>query len=91
MMWPCFSSSLDLSGRLKYWMHGVSPQLFYRAMGFTVTRSSWLVQISDTELPISPDSSSDATGFTVAVSINPPRCASCRPRLRIPTLRRILN
>ena len=43
--------------------------------GFSVTSSS--LPVSDSERSTSPDSSFVGTGFTVAVSINPPRYASC--------------
>ena len=57
------------------------------ALGFTVvfckqwvspvTASSWKLQVLDSEKSTSPDSSFVATGFSVAVSINPSRYASC--------------
>ena len=47
-----------------------------QATGLPVTASSWL-QVSDPERSTFPDSSFVATGFSVAVSINPPEYASC--------------
>ena len=48
-----------------------------QATGLPVTASSWKLQVSDSERSTIPDSSSDATSFPVAVSIKPPKNASC--------------
>ena len=50
---------------------------FLWAMGLSKTASSWKLQVSDSDRSTSPDSSFFATGFPVAVSMNPPRCVSC--------------
>ena len=66
------------------------PRSFFLATGLPVTSSSWRLQVSDSERSTSPDSCFVATGFSVAVSTNSPRYASCTA-LENSTLRRILD
>ena len=65
------------------------PVAFLKAMGFTVTSSSWKLQVSVSERSTVRAPSFVATSFPVAVSINPPRYLAVA--LENSTLRRISN
>ena len=78
IVWPFYSNSFWTS-RVVWFTGciGVPQFFFFSATGLPVTSSSWRLQVSDSERSTSPDSSFVATGFSVAVSINPPRYAFC--------------